>query len=83
MGPDGRGYNIEVEGYPPKEFLLAALFVASRYRFEPVVYNGEPVYVYTRVAILISEDGLDGRHRTRGDGPIGDPNDAYADYPDF
>jgi TonB family protein len=83
VGPDGRGYNIEIEGYPPKEFILAALFVASHYRFKPVVRNGEPVYVYTRGAILISEDAVNGRHRKRGDAPIGDLEDAYAGYPDF
>lgn len=84
VGPDGRGYNIEVEGYPPKEYLLAAVVAASHYRFKPVVHNGVPVYVYTRVAILISEDdGAGRRDRKRGDAPIGAPDDPYADYPDF
>lgn len=83
VGPDGRGYNIEVEGYPPKEYLLAAVVAASHYRFKPVAHNGQPVYVYTRVAILISEDDGNRRDRKRGDAPIGGLDDAYADYPDF
>ncbi|RKX35866.1 MAG: hypothetical protein DRP71_02320 [Verrucomicrobia bacterium] len=84
VGPDGRGYNVEIEGYPPKAFVLSAVIAASHYRFKPIVHNGERVFVYTRVAIVISEDGADGRHRKRGhDTPIGDPDDAFADYPDF
>jgi len=82
VGPDGRGYNVEIEGYPPKAFVLSAVIAASRYRFKPVIRNGEGVYVYTRVAIVISEDGPDRRGKGRG-APVGDSDDIYADYPDF
>jgi TonB family protein len=78
VGPDGLGYNMEVEGYPPKDFTLAAIVAASRYRFEPVTYQGKPVYVYTRLSILITEDGLGARRR----GQLSEADDPYADYPD-
>jgi TonB family protein len=84
VGPDGRGYNIEIEGYPPKDFIFPAYLAASHYRFKPVVHNGQSVYVYTRVAIVISEDVTDRQRQGRGYAiPIGDPDDAYPDYPDF
>jgi TonB family protein len=84
VGPDGRGYNVEIEGYPEKAFILSAVIAASQYRFKPVTRNGGAVYVYTRVAIVISEDGPDRRHRGRyRSRPVGDPDDAFADYPDF
>jgi len=82
VGPDGRGYNIEIEGYPPKAFILSAVIAAAHYRFKPVVYHGEKVYVYTRVAIVISEEGSGERRRGR-DTRIGDPDNTLADYPDF
>lgn len=81
VGPDGRGYNVEFEGYPPKEFIFPAIIAATHYRFNPVVRDGEGVYVYTRIAIVISEEGTD-RKRGGRDAPIGDQDD-YADYPDF
>jgi TonB family protein len=84
VGPDGRGYNVEIEGYPPKAFVLSAVIAASHYRFKPVIRNGEGVYVYTRVAVVISEDAADRRRRGKGrDAPVGDSDDVYADYPDF
>ncbi len=75
VGPDGRGYNMEIEGYPPKEFVLAAIVAATGYRFEPTVFRGEKVYVYTRVSIVVSEEGHDRS--------AGYPDDPYEDYPDF
>jgi TonB family protein len=82
VGPDGRGYNIEIEGFPPKKFICPAFKAASSCCFRPMVHNGEPVYVYTRVEIVISEDI--GRLRRRGrDVTVGDPDDRYQDYPDF
>lgn len=83
VGPDGRGYNMEIEGYPPSEFVLSAILTASRYRFKPVTYQGKKVYVYTRLTIVIAEDGPSGRGGRDGDRAIGDPNDRYSDYPDF
>jgi hypothetical protein len=57
---------------------------ASHYRFKSVVHNGQGVYVYTRVAIVISEDVTDRQRQDRGYAiPIGDPDDAHPDYPDF
>ena len=83
VGPDGRGYNMEIEGYPPREFIVPAILAASRYRFNPVNYLGKKVYVYTRVTIVISEDAQPERRGRGRKGTVGDPNDRYADYPDF
>jgi TonB family protein len=84
VGFDGRGYNIEIEGYPPKDFIFPAYLAATQYRFKPVVHNDQRVYVYTRVAIVVSEDITESRLRGQGyDAPISDPEDAYPDYPDF
>lgn len=83
VGPDGRGYNLEIEGYPPRDFIVPAILTASRYRFKPVTYQGKKVYVYTRVTIVISEDAATGRRGRGNDRTVGDPNDRYKDYPDF
>lgn len=83
VGPDGRGYNMEIEGYPAKEFGLSAILTASRYRFKPVTYQGKKVYVYTRLNIVIAEDEPSDRRGRDRDSALGDPDDRYADYPDF
>lgn len=83
VGPDGRGYNMEIESYPPSEFVLSAILTASRYRFKPVSYQGKKVYVYTRVSIVIAEDEPSGRRGRGEDRTVGDPDDRYSDYPDF
>lgn len=83
VGPEGKGYNMEVEGYPPREFIFSAIIAASQYRFKPVLYRGRPVHVYTRVTIVVTED-FKMVLKARAEGRVvGEEEDPLADYPDF
>ncbi|MEZ5277189.1 MAG: TonB family protein [Opitutaceae bacterium] len=83
VGPDGRGYNMEIEGYPPKGFAFVAVVAASRYRFKPVMYRGKPVHVYTRLSIVISEDPDLARRSGSDRDVVGETFDPLADYPEL